>query len=91
MFHRFSASSYVILRVVHMRDRIYCMLCRELRYTELIFSEKEAYSAEDLIYLRNVEVYILARLVMWRVDRSSAALIANVYSCLCSGGIQDSI
>ena len=40
----------------------------ELRYTEQIFSEKDACLAGDLISLRNVEVYILARVVIPRVD-----------------------
>ena len=40
----------------------------ELRYTEQIFSEKDACSAGDLISLRNVEVYVLARVVISRVD-----------------------
>ena len=33
-----------------------------------IFSEKDACSAGDLISLRKVEVYVLARVVVLRVD-----------------------
>ena len=38
-----------------MRDRVKCTFCRELRdvelrYTEQVFSEKDAYSAGDLIF-----------------------------------------
>ena len=40
----------------------------ELHYTEQIFSEKDACSAGDLISLRYVEVYVLARVVIARVD-----------------------
>ena len=42
----------------------------KLRYTEQIFSEKDACSAGDLISLRYVEVYVhvLARVVISRVD-----------------------
>ena len=45
----------VILRDVHMRDRVKCTFCRELRdvelrYTEQVFSEKDACSAGDLIF-----------------------------------------
>ena len=40
----------------------------ELRYTEQIFSEKDACSAGDLISLCYVEVYILARGAISRID-----------------------
>ena len=40
----------------------------ELRYTEQIFSEKDTCLVGDWISLRNVEVYILARIVISRVD-----------------------
>ena len=57
------------------------MLCRELRYVELryaeqIFSEKDACSAGDLLSLRYVEVDVLARVVISRVDLYAAALRA---------------
>ena len=49
------------------------MLCREsryleLRYTEQIFSEKDACLTGDLISSRYVEVYVLARVVISRAD-----------------------
>ena len=37
-------------------------------FTGQIFNEKDACSAGDLISLRNVEVYVLARVVVLRVD-----------------------
>ena len=40
----------------------------ELRYTKQIFSEKDVCSAGDLVSLRNVEVYVLVRAVISRVD-----------------------
>ena len=40
----------------------------ELRYAKHIFSEKDVCSAGDLISVRNVEVYVLARVAISRVD-----------------------
>ena len=40
----------------------------ELCYIEQVFSEKDACSAGDLISLRIVEVCVLARVVILRVD-----------------------
>ena len=45
----------------------------ELRYAEQIFSEKDACSAGDLISLRYVEVYVLERVVISRVDLYNSA------------------
>ena len=55
----------------------------ELRYTEQVFSEKDVCSAGDLIFFkRNVEIYLLARVVILRVNLYLYSILILANACL---------